>query len=57
MKLYRGAELDELTFEAGFLPMLVPPVPWVSTTHGGYLLNAGDCLCFSSVGLYGADAS
>ncbi|XP_070207362.1 DNA-directed RNA polymerase, mitochondrial-like [Littorina saxatilis] len=40
VKLFRGAELDELTFEAGYLPMLVPPVPWISTTHGGYLLSA-----------------
>ncbi|KAK7494172.1 hypothetical protein BaRGS_00014645 [Batillaria attramentaria] len=42
MQLYRGAEISELTFDTGLLPMLVPPVPWVSTSHGGFLLAAVD---------------
>ncbi|XP_076451324.1 DNA-directed RNA polymerase, mitochondrial-like [Babylonia areolata] len=40
MKVYQGSELNELSFNSSFLPMLVPPLPWVSRTLGGYLLSA-----------------
>jgi DNA-directed RNA polymerase len=32
----------ELEFDCTELPCLVPPLPWLSTTTGGYLLNQTD---------------
>jgi DNA-directed RNA polymerase len=32
----------ELEFDCTELPSLVPPLPWLSTTTGGYLLNQTD---------------
>ncbi|CAG0894441.1 unnamed protein product [Darwinula stevensoni] len=40
MKLYRGASLDDLTFDAQVAPMLCPPLPWISHTTGGFLLSS-----------------
>ena len=40
VKLYQAASRDELTFDATLVPMLCPPIPWVSIRTGGYLLSA-----------------
>lgn len=43
-RLYRGAALDDLYFEAALVPMVSPPVPWtrVSSCVGGYVLTQPD---------------
>ncbi|XP_067658835.1 DNA-directed RNA polymerase, mitochondrial-like [Haliotis asinina] len=40
VRVYQGADLDEMTFDTCDLPMLVPPIPWVSMNHGGFLLGS-----------------
>ncbi|XP_048250486.1 DNA-directed RNA polymerase, mitochondrial-like [Haliotis rufescens] len=40
VRIYQGADLDEMTFDTSDLPMLVPPIPWVSMNHGGFLLGS-----------------
>ncbi|XP_064610469.1 DNA-directed RNA polymerase, mitochondrial-like [Liolophura sinensis] len=40
VKVYQGADLEDLTFETKELPMLVPPLPWISAQSGGYLLSS-----------------
>ncbi|KAK4327691.1 hypothetical protein Pmani_001842 [Petrolisthes manimaculis] len=39
LELYQKAVLPTLTFETTKIPMVCPPIPWVSTRLGGYLLN------------------
>ena len=34
-------QLPYFMMDAGIVPMLVPPRPWVSVTEGGYLLTPG----------------
>ncbi|CAG9817637.1 unnamed protein product [Phaedon cochleariae] len=41
-KLYRHSLPETLTFPAWEVPMLCPPVPWVSTETGGYLASPCD---------------
>lgn len=35
-------QLPYFVMDAGIVPMLVPPQPWVSVTEGGYLLTPGE---------------
>ncbi|KAK6174925.1 hypothetical protein SNE40_013482 [Patella caerulea] len=39
IKLHKEAQLDDLDFNMSDMPMLVPPVPWLSLNHGGTLLS------------------
>ncbi|MPC14571.1 DNA-directed RNA polymerase, mitochondrial [Portunus trituberculatus] len=39
VELYQKAAKPTLTFESIVSPMVCPPIPWVSTNLGGYLLN------------------
>lgn len=39
VELYQKAAKPTLTFESIASPMVCPPIPWVSTKMGGYLLN------------------
>ncbi|XP_071545761.1 DNA-directed RNA polymerase, mitochondrial [Panulirus ornatus] len=39
VELYQKAAKPTLTFESIVSPMVCPPIPWVSTKIGGYLLN------------------
>ncbi|KAK8402805.1 hypothetical protein O3P69_000847 [Scylla paramamosain] len=39
VELYQKAAKPTLTFESIVSPMVCPPLPWVSTNLGGYLLN------------------
>ncbi|XP_042225272.1 DNA-directed RNA polymerase, mitochondrial-like [Homarus americanus] len=39
VELYQKAAKPTLTFESVVSPMVCPPIPWVSTKLGGYLLN------------------
>ncbi len=38
-RLFEVEKLRELEFDATEVPMLVPPIPWISTKEGGYLLR------------------
>lgn len=38
-KLFCPQKFDKIRFLTNELPMLVPPVPWMSTTQGGFLLD------------------
>ncbi|KAG5895035.1 hypothetical protein JTB14_014773 [Gonioctena quinquepunctata] len=38
-KLYRQSVPETLTFPTYELPMICPPVPWISTETGGYLVS------------------
>lgn len=41
-KLHRASQLESLTFPTQELPMLCPPLPWISTKTGGYLVAPCD---------------
>ncbi|XP_064459637.1 DNA-directed RNA polymerase, mitochondrial-like [Ornithodoros turicata] len=38
-KLYRGALLEELSFDVGVVPMVCPPLPWSCVQSGVFLLT------------------
>lgn len=44
VKLYRLTASKTLTFDANSIPMLCPPIPWTSPSHGGYLIQRSDLL-------------
>lgn len=39
LSLQKGATSNKLTFQRGKMPMLSPPVPWISPTYGCYLIG------------------
>ncbi|KAG7258710.1 hypothetical protein CRUP_013148, partial [Coryphaenoides rupestris] len=39
IQIQLGATETHLTFDASVMPMLCPPVPWVSSKYGAYLLS------------------
>ncbi|QQP56671.1 DNA-directed RNA polymerase [Caligus rogercresseyi] len=41
-KLFNYAKLSSLKFNTNELPMVVPPLPWISSSRGGYLLTNSD---------------
>lgn len=43
-KLYRASMPETLTFPTYEVPMLCPPIPWISTTTGGYLISPCDVI-------------
>lgn len=43
-KLYRGAQLDTLTFDCNLVPMICPPQPWSTSVNGGYLLAKSELI-------------
>ncbi|KAJ8951598.1 hypothetical protein NQ318_020475 [Aromia moschata] len=43
-KLYRASVPDTLTFPTYELPMVCPPVPWIATHTGGYLVSPCDVI-------------
>ena len=48
VKLYQKhlGNCGEISLPASKLPMLVPPRPWTSITHGGHLLFSGTKIIF-----------
>lgn len=44
VKLYRGSQQENLTFEVNLVPMLCPPQPWTTSRNGGYLLAKSDLI-------------
>ncbi|XP_040581681.1 DNA-directed RNA polymerase, mitochondrial [Lepeophtheirus salmonis] len=38
-KLFNYAKLSSLKFNTNELPMIAPPLPWISSSRGGYLLT------------------
>ncbi|KAG5674913.1 hypothetical protein PVAND_004858 [Polypedilum vanderplanki] len=44
MKLYRGSQLETLTFDVNLVPMVCPPQPYWSIKNGGYLVAETDFL-------------
>ncbi|KAF4520387.1 hypothetical protein B566_EDAN012892 [Ephemera danica] len=43
-KLFRGAALEELTFDVEKVPMLCPPLPWSNIKLGGHLISNTDII-------------
>lgn len=43
-KLFRTVGLEKIRFPATLLPMLVPPVPWLTTEMGGFIFNDLDLI-------------
>lgn len=39
LRIFRAVCTNELRFEASVLPMVVPPMPWINTQCGGYLIT------------------
>lgn len=44
VKLFRGSQSDDLTFDVNQVPMLCPPQPWTTSRNGGYLLAKSDLI-------------
>lgn len=44
MKLYRGSQLETLTFEVNQVPMMCPPQPWTTSKNGGYIVAKSDLI-------------
>jgi DNA-directed RNA polymerase len=43
-RLFRGAVLEDLTFDVEKVPMFCPPVPWSSIKLGGHLVANTDII-------------
>ncbi|XP_056629610.1 DNA-directed RNA polymerase, mitochondrial [Diorhabda sublineata] len=43
-KLYRQSHPETLTFPTNEVPMVCPPIPWISTEIGGYLISPCDVI-------------
>ncbi|CAG9865430.1 unnamed protein product [Phyllotreta striolata] len=43
-KLYKQSNPETLTFPAWEVPMMCPPVPWISTQVGGYFISPCDVI-------------
>ncbi|XP_011504783.1 PREDICTED: DNA-directed RNA polymerase, mitochondrial [Ceratosolen solmsi marchali] len=43
-QLCKESDLEYLTFETMFVPLLCPPLPWTSMDHGGYILSQSDLI-------------
>lgn len=41
-KLHRASQQETLTFPSYEIPMICPPIPWISVETGGYLVNPCD---------------
>lgn len=44
IKLYRGSQQENLTFNVNEVPMLCPPQPWTTSRNGGYLLAKSELI-------------
>ncbi|KAJ9581673.1 hypothetical protein L9F63_023149, partial [Diploptera punctata] len=47
-RLYRGAAQETLVFDVTTVPMVCPPVPWISINNGGYLVAKADLIRLTS---------
>lgn len=43
-KLYIESRPEKLSFPSNLVPMLCPPIPWISPTFGGYFITHSDLL-------------
>ncbi|RWS19568.1 hypothetical protein B4U80_10064, partial [Leptotrombidium deliense] len=56
LRLFQLANIDEMVFPTNDLPMLVPPIPWITHNFGGYLYSKCDFIreaCPGEMGLLG----
>lgn len=56
MKLYRGAQQENITFDVNLVPMVCPPQPYWTANNGGYLIAKTSLLrlppnCYQQVNL------
>lgn len=41
-KLFRMSAQEDIEFDTNMIPMLSPPLPWVTINNGGYVVNKAD---------------
>ena len=50
-ELFSASSLSDLTFPPEDLPMLVPPLPWVSSSTGGYIMKDSPLIKYPDIGI------